>query len=260
MRRISAFHLFLIALWWPLPLLPGVRWEDAITPFILSCFAWFLKLVGNQPAQQRHRWEGATERHRVPWKELIIALIALEAVLLLFIRVFGSGQEQVEPYAGWLAPIGEALTPMLPKFRLMAGKLVEMGVPERVNLVVVAWAIGYAGQIALAALWVPPTLRRFREATPPDEVANAGRWRRRFLRWSAVLFVVVVLILAIFDPEAKDVRGRKELFHEFETRDVDLLFRVVLHSTMYWQVAFFCLLYPMLFRARAQPRGTTAAE
>jgi hypothetical protein len=251
--HISAFHLFVVALWWPLPFLPGVRWEDLIAPAGLTLFALMLKVLSNLPAQEPYRWANLQERHRVSWTKLMLALIGLEAVLLLFIHVFGNGREQSEPYAAWLAPLGEWLVHAIPKFTFMAAKLAEMGVPERVHVVVVAWAIAYAGQIVLAAIWAPPLWRRLRELPPPPGAALASpRPDSSFVRGSCILFVIILVGLALFHPEASELRSRKELFHEFETRDADLLYRVVFNATLYWQLAILCLIFPLAQR-RARP-------
>lgn len=248
--QISPFKLFLFALWWPLPFLPGLRWEDIIAPMGLTIFALIGKYMYGLPVQQPYNWEDLEERHRIPWKRLMLALIGLEAVLLLFIRIFGNGHEQLEPYAGWIAPFGNMLVDAIPKFTLMAGKLVEMGSPERVNVLVVAWAIAYLAQIALAAFWAPAFWRRLRERPlPPGQAqAQASGWRLSFARVACIVFAILLIGMAILHPEASELRGRRDLFSDFERRDVHLLYHVVFHSILYWQVAVLCLLFPIAAR------------
>jgi hypothetical protein len=249
----SAFNLFLIALWWPLIFLPGARWEDMIAPMGLSLFGLMLRALSRLPSE-RERWRDIKDRHRVPWQKVMWALIGLEAVLLAFILIFASSREQTEPFAGWLAPLAATLIGALPKFSAMADKLIEMGVPERVNPIVVAWGIAYVAQVGIAALWVPPAWRRLREGPLPPERANLTLAGKIWLSVLCVLSFGGIMILAILHPEASETRGRKELFHEFETRDSNLLYRVVFNSTMYWQSAFFCLVSPFAYFRRRRPQ------
>jgi hypothetical protein len=83
--------------------LSGLRWEGIIAPFGLTIFAMIAKGPANLPTQEPLRWGDLQDRHRLPWKMLVLALIAFEAVLLLFIRPFGNGRELVGPYAAWIA-------------------------------------------------------------------------------------------------------------------------------------------------------------
>lgn len=257
MPRISNFNVFLIVLWWPLPFLPGVGWETVFCVFLLTVLIGFFKLLAN--ATPPEPWKrDLVERHPIPGKKIALAFVGLEVVLILFIWVFGAGREQVEPYASWLAPFAEAAIRYVPKFRFTVDKLIELGLPERANLIVVAWTIAYLAQIPVAALWVPPVLRRMREGASERLLSNL-RHRPILFRLLTIFCIIAVLIVALVADEIRSI-GRHNYFSDFITNDASLFYKVLSSSTVLIQSGILLLVFLFFFRVKGRTEAVETGD
>ncbi|HEX5779431.1 MAG TPA: hypothetical protein VFY21_11375 [Xanthobacteraceae bacterium] len=218
-----------------------MRWDDSFDLFLLTFAAGVIKIVSGDAEQDPFRWKNLAPRHEIPWKKIALVIVCLEAVLILFIWTFGAGREQVQPYVGWLTPFAEIATQSLPRFKTTADKLVNLGLPGRANLIVVAGAIAYLAQIPIAALWVPPVWRRYRELPPPEGMrSRVYRWPI-FYRSLYAVFAAGLLWFVVFAPEVRD-SFRYNFFSYFITHDPSLLYRVVFYSTAFLQMTVVCVI------------------
>jgi hypothetical protein len=247
MKTVGPNALTFIALWWPLPFLPGVWWPTAIFLGGLT-FAGLIALgLEAVTPKQKPLKTGSSRVHYPTLRAFGPAFLALEVILFVHIRTFGGGREGTDPYAEILAPIADIIVSTLPKFRKMAETLVEMGVGERGDLIVVAWAIAYLGQVAIALLWVPVFWRNAPHAWRSSRLREL-RWYHFVGFWIVMLFVLPWALL--WYPEVGDVRSRREIFGNFERNDVELFYRTLFYSFFYWQGLFGLILLTIVYPLR----------
>jgi hypothetical protein len=225
--------LFIVALLWPLSFLRDVRWhDDAIALFVYSFLilpVWGAAAVA--PKAQSVESQFFRDTLRLALVRVAVALIGLELLLVVFLRIFGGDHAGVSPHDDILAPIAEMAAALVPKFQSMAAKMSEIGENRRINVVVCAWLLALAGQIPIAVVWWRP-FWRLRSVTMLT--------RKERLPYAALIimfgFVVVLSSFILFASDVHIQRRLKEVFFDFERNDFDLFYRALLSSTTLGQL------------------------